>query len=458
MYVKYIQYVPIIVSIVIIMLFVWQLLKLQRLDDIKEIISLKQIKQYILPNIHKICQIQLSVLVICCLCNYAINTNKAQIVVEFTYTELQQGLNPNGTRFNPSSMTQDDVMTLVSHDLGVDIQPAELRRCIKIHNTGSQQELTATSIPKLTSGYKIQTTDEIYKYSFTAQELLDSFQKCYSDYFVKTYAGNFSILSLNGIDDVLNLDYLEMIDYFQMYQANIQHLINKFKNENNTYKYNGVSFADIQESLGSFESITIERFKQFVLDNGISKDDQAYSSWVLYQNKIKDVQMRKYRAGYDIRLDAIKLYDEKMATVVLVPTRDSKDEFYMSRTQIGVDYLAEEANSYQNKATDIQNQINTNNYAINMVTNQQADESYYIEADKMQEDIVNQLKSIGESALELTEEYIKYKRDGYLKVETNEQQFLSLIDLKKGIMLTGLCGLTVQLYFILKRYRVYNLK
>ena len=168
--------------------------------------------------------------------------------------------------------------------------------------------------------------------------------------------------------------------------------------------------------------------------------------------------MQKYRAGYDIRLDAIKLYDEKMATVVLVPTRDSKDEFYMSRTQIGVDYLAEEANGYQNKATDIQNQINTNNYAINMVTNQQADESYYIEADKMQEDIVNQLKSIGESALELTEEYIKYKRDGYLKVETNEQQFISLIDLKKGIMLTGLCGLTFQLYFILKRYRVYNLK
>lgn len=458
MYVKYIQYVPIMVSILLVMMFVWQLLKLQRLDNIKEIISLKQIKQYVIPNIRKIVQIQLSMLVIYCVCNYVVNTNKAQIVVEFTYTELQQGLNPNGTRFNPSSMTQDDVMSLVQHDLGVDIQPAELRSCIKIHNTGSQQELTATSIPKLTSEYKIQTTDEIYKYNFTAQELLASFQKCYSDYFVKTYAGNFSLLDLDGIDDVLNLDYLEMIDYFQMYQANIQHLINKFKNENNTYKYNGVSFADIQESLNSFENVQIERFKQFVLDNGIQKDEQAYSSWVLYQNKIKDVQMQKYRAGYDIRLDAIKLYDEKMATVVLVPTRDTEDEFYMSRTQIGVDYLAEEANNYQDRATEIQNQINTNNYAISMITNQQADESYYTEADKMQRDIVDQLKNIGKSALELTEEYIEYKRDGYLKVETNEQQFIDLIDLKKGIMLTGLCGLTFQLYFILKRYRLYSLR
>ena len=130
MYVKYIQYVPIMVSILLVMLFVWQLLKLQRLDNIKEIISLKQIKQYVIPNIHKIGQIQLSMLVIYCLCNYVTNTNKAQIVVEYTYTELQQGLNPNGTRFNPSSMTQDDVMSLVSHDLDVDIQPAELRSCI----------------------------------------------------------------------------------------------------------------------------------------------------------------------------------------------------------------------------------------------------------------------------------------------------------------------------------------
>lgn len=346
-------------------------------------------------------------------------------------------------------MTQDEVLDLVIDDLGLQVSVDDLRKCIRVHNQGSQQELSATSQPKLTSEYKVSTTDEIYKYDVSAQELLTSFQECYKDYFVKTYAGNFSLLDLKGIDDVKNMDYLEMLDYFQMYQDNIQHLIDKFANENNTYKYNDTQFADLQKVLQSFESVTLERFKQFVLDNGLQKDESDYTSWVSYQNKLKDVQFQKLRAGYDIRLDAIKLYDEKMATVVLVPTRDTSDEFYMSRTQIGVDYLAEEANSYQNKATDIQNQISTNDYALSMINSQDATDSEYAQADNMCDSIITELKKMASSAKTLTTEYIKYKRDGYLVVNMAESQMLSLIDFKKGVLLVLACWVQLWMHCVL---------
>lgn len=451
---KYLQYIPMLLLISSFVMLLYQLVKLTKTEETKEILQKANLINTVKKHWIWVVTAQMLMFLAFCIFSLLCDFNHASIKIEFTYSEVQQGLNPNGTRFNASSMMQDEVLNLVIDDMKLNMSTDELRDCINIAKTGSEQELQATSSPKMTSEFSIQTTDEIYKYPFlSAETLLDSYSKQYKDYFISTYAGNFSLLNLDGIEDVKDMDYLEMNDYFLMYADNIQHLVNKFANENNTYEYGGMSFEDLRKRLDNFETVTLERFKSYVLDNGLQKDGSQYVQWVSYQNKLKDVQLQKYRAGYDIRLDAINLYDEKMATVVLVPTRDTDDEFYMQRTQIGVDYLAEEANVYSNKATELQNQISTNNYAVRMIQSSGAGVNVYAAADEMSNSIISDLKAMGQDALQLTTEYIKYKRDGYLKVEASETQLAQKLDIKKGMLVFIISISQMIVYYAIAEHR-----
>lgn len=44
-------------------------------------------------------------------------------------------------------------------------------------------------------------------------------------------------------------------------------------------------------------------------------------------------------SAYHVRLNAISKYDNDMATVVYIPTYDTDNTFYMSKTKIGIDHF-----------------------------------------------------------------------------------------------------------------------
>ena len=95
----------------------------------------------------------------------------------------------------------------------------------------------------------------------------------------------------------------------------------------------GETFASLSQKISNFD-IDLERFSSFVLQNGLSKDSEAYKTRLDYQNRLLDTDHQKRLAAYDIRLEAIDMYDEQMARIVLVPTNDETQEFYMSKTKI----------------------------------------------------------------------------------------------------------------------------
>ena len=48
---------------------------------------------------------------------------------------------------------------------------------------------------------------------------------------------------------------------------------------------------------------------------------------------------------YNILKEAIEMYDSTTTKVVFIPSLDENKEFYMSRTNIGLDYLSEKADN-----------------------------------------------------------------------------------------------------------------
>ena len=57
-------------------------------------------------------------------------------------------------------------------------------------------------------------------------------------------------------------------------------------------------------------------------------------------------------------------YNNKMVSSVLIPTYDNDGAFYMSRTKIGIDDLALQANDLLSSAVEAQKSIATNNSKV----------------------------------------------------------------------------------------------
>ena len=99
----------------------------------------------------------------------------------------------------------------------------------------------------------------------------------------------------------------------------------------------GETFTSLEKKINSFRDVQIERYRAFVLENGLVRDRTQYISKLNYINRISNIYYMKHLTAYQVRLEAIDKYERDMASVVLVPTEDENREFYMSRTQIGVE-------------------------------------------------------------------------------------------------------------------------
>ena len=139
-------------------------------------------------------------------------------------------------------------------------------------------------------------------------------------------------------------------------------------------------------------------------------------------------------AAYNVRLEAIDLYDSQMARIVLVPTSDQSEEFYMSRTKIGVDYFADEADVALQTATDLQVEMDNNTYARNQLAASAAGANAYETVEVMLNEMKAQLTSLSEQALRLTDTYIKERRDGYLQAGLTARSGRELANVRSGIL------------------------
>ena len=123
----------------------------------------------------------------------------------------------------------------------------------------------------------------------------------------------------------------------------------------------------------------------------------------------------KNTASYGIRLEAIEMYERDMASIVLIPTRDDDGEFYMSRTKIGVDVFADEAEDYSKNASAAKYVISTNNYAISQLSGSAAAETETAAAKAMIASIQTSLKAFADKGLDMIRDYDSKATGEYLK-------------------------------------------
>lgn len=374
-----------------------------------------------------------------------------KLTIRYNYEEAANGENPNGTRLNISELLSEEMLQKVIERGNFSISCEELSDCLSLESTFDDRTIDPAALAdaSIATEYKVVCSPKLALYKIDARTLLGVLSDVYYEYFIGNYSENTLILKLN-FDDIEEMDYIDLGEYFQNKADKLYRLINTYSEEDGNYRSgsSGETFASLAKKINNFIQIDIERYHSFALGNGLSKDSEEYATRMEHENRLQQTNYEKQMAIYDVRLEAIEMYDEQMARIVLVPTTDEEEEFYMSRTKIGADYFADEADEALSTATTIQEEISHNNYAKEMVGDSKAAQSVYDKADEMIVELQNELNSLSEQAQELTSEYLNAKRGVYINVLIPETTSIGRMEIINGCMYTVIFGIILCCYMV----------
>lgn len=368
-----------------------------------------------------------------CGTEYYINSRLPVLQIKLNYEEASKGQNPNGTRFNSSRILSDQLLNEVIQRGNFSITSEELSRCLYLSSGFDTRPVSSTDL-KVATEYWVAPSRRILSYGIDGRELMNILGDVYYESFLEEYTENDSILQLS-FEDMERWDYLDITSYLRVEATKLRHYMDNYSAKDSSYRdsESGESFASLREKIDNFINVDLERYNSYVLQNGLSKDGQEYMNQMDYENRLLQVDRERNMAAYNVRLEAIDLYDSQMARIVLVPTSDQSEEFYMSRTKIGVDYFADEADLALQTATELQVEMDNNTYARNQLAAAAAEENAYTMVETMLDEMKAQLTLLSEQALRLTDTYIKERRDGYLQLGLMTRTASDLADVRNGI-------------------------
>ncbi|MDO4340589.1 MAG: hypothetical protein Q4C91_21315 [Eubacteriales bacterium] len=392
------------------------------------------------------------ILLACCYASFYIAVRLAAAApgcyadIYLNYDGASSGLAPNGTRYNAAEILSDEVLELAIENGDLEgITKKMLKDCLEQKPADSDSPVISASDSSdkysIQTGYRINFHDPGKTLDLDGETIVNAVANAYCDYFTDAYLDKHTLLSISEeeLEELDQMDYLDMLNYFEVKASELQRYLIEYRTQNSSYESSatGETFYSLYDKIEHFVDIELERFKSYVLENGVSKDSEAYINKLRYDNKMTDVDYQKDWATYETYLDAVDRYHREMARIVLVPTEDGDEEFYMSRTKIGVDYLSDTAETYLKSAEEKMLEINTNKHAIEQLKNGNPTEAVFDKVEKTYANMKEELVDFAQQCENLISEYLSEKEGSYLVVTVSQSSFTEIINMKLMILCTA---------------------
>lgn len=365
--------------------------------------------------------------------------------IGYNYALASKGLTPNSTRLNADEILCDEVLENAISEGGLDgLEVYDLKQALNVRNA-LQRNSVSTENYYLSTEYVVDYNATNATKRFDNETILKAVYDAYYNYFVEKYGRKTYTIS-QDFSEVSELDYLDLYTYFSTRITNIINYMTMCRNENSSFVSDETqeSFDSISEKAQDFRDVSLERFYAYILKYGLSKDKEGYISRLNYDNQMLNVRYMKNLAGYSVRLSAIEKYAGDITKAVLVPSRDEAGEFYQSRTKIGTDYFAADANDALESATDRQLEIEQNNYCIERLEAGTGGDSELAKAEEMVEELKDSIIEISSLAVQTVEDYDQQTLDDYMNVsyavENGGAAGVIMAIVKYGFALFVLCS------------------
>ena len=379
----------------------------------------KRILFIVLSNIKTIVVLMCVFVFISLIVTYTGSFNKKSVVLSLNYEEASKGQNPNLTRYNVYELKSDRVMERVISNAGLQdvLTPTELSEHIDIAENSSGKTID----PNDSSTYYISTSYTVsYRMNreiknISVDDMMTLICKSYNDMFHEEYVGTKSVLKYD-LGDIEGKEYIEIAKLFTNKSDQMLRYIQQRIEENATYRSDitGQSFQTIKKMIQNVQNYSIKIYSAFVLESGLSRNKDHYIRTLNYKNDMLNINYQKFMIDYNVRKQQVQDYDSAMIGTVMVPSINEKQEYYMSRTNTGTDYLTKEADYSLSQGNAVDRDIIDNNDIIAKVNASTADEESYKKADELIKTVDEELKQVANTADTTDKEYIKHTTKDYL--------------------------------------------
>ena len=373
----------------------------------------------VLSNIKTIVVLMCVFVFISLIVTYTGSFNKKSVVLSLNYEEASKGQNPNLTRYNVYELKSDRVMERVISNAGLQdvLTPTELSEHIDIAENSSGKTID----PNDSSTYYISTSYTVsYRMNreiknISVDDMMTLICKSYNDMFHEEYVGTKSVLKYD-LGDIEGKEYIEIAKLFTNKSDQMLRYIQQRIEENATYRSDitGQSFQTIKKMIQNVQNYSIKKYSAFVLESGLSRNKDHYIRTLNYKNDMLNINYQKFMIDYNVRKQQVQDYDSAMIGTVMVPSINEKQEYYMSRTNTGTDYLTKEADYSLSQGNAVDRDIIDNNDIIAKVNASTADEESYKKADELIKTVDEELKQVANTADTTDKEYIKHTTKDYL--------------------------------------------
>lgn len=379
----------------------------------------KRILFIVLSNIKTIVVLMCVFVFISLIVTYTGSFNKKSVVLSLNYEEASKGQNPNLTRYNVYELKSDRVMERVISNAGLQdvLTPTELSEHIDIAENSSGKTID----PNDSSTYYISTSYTVsYRMNreiknISVDDMMTLICKSYNDMFHEEYVGTKSVLKYD-LGDIEGKEYIEIAKLFTNKSDQMLRYIQQRIEENATYRSDitGQSFQTIKKMIQNVQNYSIKKYSAFVLESGLSRNKDHYIRTLNYKNDMLNINYQKFMIDYNVRKQQVQDYDSAMIGTVMVPSINEKQEYYMSRTNTGTDYLTKESDYSLSQGNAVDRDIIDNNDIIAKVNASTADEESYKKADELIKTVDEELKQVANTADTTDKEYIKHTTKDYL--------------------------------------------
>jgi hypothetical protein len=373
---------------------------------------------------------------------------KQSVVLSLNYEEASKGQNPNLTRYNIYELKSDETMERVIKYAGLQdvITPTELADNIDIaeNSSGKTIDPLDENTYYISTSYTITYRRNKQIKNISTEDMMELICKAYNDTFHEEYVGTKSVLQYD-LGDIDGKEYIEIGKLFTNKSDQMLRYIQQRIEENATYRSEetGQSFQTIKKMIQNVQSYSIKKYNAFALETGLSRNKDHYIRTLNYKNDMLTIKYKKFMIDYNVRKDGVENYDSAMIGTVMVPSVNERKEYYMSRTNIGTDYLTKDADYSLSQGSSVDRDIIDNNDIISKVSDSTATDSDYEKAEDLIKSVDSELKNVANIADLTDKDYIKHTTKDYLTFTTYENSS------GKMFILESVLGSTVVFFIFL---------
>lgn len=374
--------------------------------------------------------------------------------ITLNYHLASQGLNPNGTRFNQTDILGTQILERVIEKGALkDITAADLKNTLQVHPAVQGNSLSKDSY-FISTQFVLEYDANKNTAHQSGEKLLSLVTQAYQEWFIREYSANTDILKID-LTQAEGRDYLDRCSFLRKTSESIGAYMSNMSSEEPAFRSekNGETFQSVSAKAYAVGNTMVEDMEAYILENGVSMDASQYISRLNVANVFLDFDAQKATASNENTLEAISMYENDLARIVLVPTYDTNKQFYMSQTRIGIDDFAASADHYAGEKTVIHEKMAKNRHVITQFSGRGShgtDEK----AEMLIDQIKQELLRVAQQAKELVDEYNTRQANDYmtLVLSTAESRAKSLV--VEVIALTILFAASVHLgWFALEERR-----